>query len=99
MSQTPVVHPPRTDHAVVIGASMAGLLAARVLAGVVDPLGGGEQPGRGVHVPRPHRAGGQPFGQGAHAVTPNSRAPFPQSTARSQSSPSPSRCNASSWCA
>jgi 2-polyprenyl-6-methoxyphenol hydroxylase-like FAD-dependent oxidoreductase len=36
MTQTPVAHEPGTGHAVVIGASMAGLLAARVLAGHVD---------------------------------------------------------------
>jgi len=33
MTQAPVAHQPSTGHAVVIGASMAGLLAARVLAG------------------------------------------------------------------
>jgi predicted MFS family arabinose efflux permease len=31
------------------------------------------------------------------AASPNSRAPFSQSTARSHSSPSPSRCSAASW--
>ena len=36
MTEAPVAHEPGTGHAVVIGASMAGLLAARVLAGHVD---------------------------------------------------------------
>ena len=36
MTQVPVVREPGTGHAVVIGASMAGMLAARVLAGHVD---------------------------------------------------------------
>jgi 2-polyprenyl-6-methoxyphenol hydroxylase-like FAD-dependent oxidoreductase len=36
MTQVPVVHEPGAGHAVVVGASMAGLLAARVLAGHVD---------------------------------------------------------------
>jgi 2-polyprenyl-6-methoxyphenol hydroxylase-like FAD-dependent oxidoreductase len=36
MTEAPVMHPPGTGHAVVVGASMAGLLAARVLAGHVD---------------------------------------------------------------
>ena len=36
MTEAPAPHDPGTGHAVVIGASMAGLLAARVLAGHVD---------------------------------------------------------------
>ena len=56
MSQAPVAHEPSTSHAVVIGGSMAGLLAARVLAGHVDRvtvverdrLPDGVQPRRGV---------------------------------------------------
>ena len=56
MSQAPVAHEPGTGHAVVIGASMAGLLAARVLAGHVDRvtvvdrdrLPDGAEPRRGV---------------------------------------------------
>jgi 2-polyprenyl-6-methoxyphenol hydroxylase-like FAD-dependent oxidoreductase len=36
MTQTPAAREPGTGHAVVVGASMAGLLAARVLAGHVD---------------------------------------------------------------
>ena len=56
MTQPPVAHEPRTSHAVVIGASMAGMLAARALAGHVervtvverDRLSDGVQPRRGV---------------------------------------------------
>lgn len=36
MTETPVAREPGTGHAVVVGASMAGLLTARVLAGHVD---------------------------------------------------------------
>lgn len=56
MTQAPLAHEPGTGHAVVIGASMAGMLAARVLAGHVervtvverDRLPDGVQPRRGV---------------------------------------------------
>jgi len=56
MTQTPVAQEPGTSHAVVIGASMTGLLAARVLAGHVDRvtvldrdrLPDGAEPRRGV---------------------------------------------------
>jgi 2-polyprenyl-6-methoxyphenol hydroxylase-like FAD-dependent oxidoreductase len=56
MTEAPVMHPPGTGHAVVVGASMAGLLAARVLAGHVDRvtvvdrdrLPDGAEPRRGV---------------------------------------------------
>jgi 2-polyprenyl-6-methoxyphenol hydroxylase-like FAD-dependent oxidoreductase len=56
MTQPPVAHEPGTSHAIVIGASMAGMLAARVLAGHVervtvverDRLSDGVQPRRGV---------------------------------------------------
>src|SRR3712207_1346397 len=56
MTEEPVAHELGTGHAVVIGASMAGLLAARVLVGHVervtvverDRLPDGVQPRRGV---------------------------------------------------
>jgi hypothetical protein len=50
----------------VVGPPLGEVADVQVLAGVVDRLGGGQQPGRGGEVVRSHRAGGEAVRQLGH---------------------------------